>query len=499
MFQIPALALLLPFCLAALARQASSPKQAALAGFWTAALACGAALYWVVIPVRYFGNLPWALALPCPVLLGMYMGCYGGAFAAAMHWGQRRLGPVLLGLFAGAVWAGLELARSVLLTGFPWLSLGSAFVPWPAFIQPAAIIGEYGLGGLLAACAVWAGQFPKSRTAPALGVGLMAALAIFGFTSLSSDAPETAPTARISIVQGNIDQSLKWDRSFQQTTVDKYVALTRREIAENNPNLVIWPETALPFYFQDPSILTRQVSDLARRTRTPILTGAPAYAWLNTGPGAVPTMYNRAYLLNREGRITARYDKEHLVPFGEYIPYTDFLPLPDTLSGLVGNFSPGTDPSPLRASSLALGMLICYEAIFPELAQDRVAAGANLLVNISNDAWFGRSSAPMQHLHMSAMRAVEQNRYLIRGTNAGISAVIDNRGRIIDSTPLFEGRTLFSGRVPLLSATTPYHDGATLIRLATTLLPILMILAGLLFFPGERRTPVPSPTHKHKR
>lgn len=478
MFQIPILALALPLCLALTALTAATPGKAARAGFWIGAPAYGAAMYWVAIPVRFFGGLPWGLALPCPVLLGMYMGGYAAVFAAALHWGARRFEPLLLGMYGGLVWGVLELARAHLLTGFPWLTTASAFVPWPGFIQGAALVGEYGLGALLVTCAVWISRGGASRAALLCGPVLLTGLGLSGMLFLS-DAPfEHTATARISLVQGNIDQSLKWDRTFQQATIDKYLDLTRQEVAANAPDLVIWPETALPFYFQDRTFLSKQVTDFVRSTGIALLTGAPAYGYTRSEPGTPPRMYNRAYLLDAGGDIAARYDKEHLVPFGEYVPYTDLLPLPTDIAGLVGNFSPGTDPSPLRTSSLALGMLICYEAIFPELAWDRVAAGANVLVNISNDAWFGRSSAPAQHLHMSAMRAVEQNRYLIRGTNAGISAVIDNRGRIIEATPLFEDRTLFSEQVPLLQATTPYHRHADTIRYAMVLLLGLTVLAG---------------------
>jgi len=496
--QVPLLALILPLCLTYTALRADTPGKAAGTGFWISAPAYAAAMYWVAIPVRYFGGLPWGLALPCPVLLGMYMAGYAAVFTAAVQWGSRRFEPLLLGIYAGLVWGVLELIRAHLLTGFPWLTTASAFVPWPVFIQGAAFVGEYGVGALLVACAVWICTAGRSLVAPACALAVLTGLMVIGMHSLTAGVPAGERTARISLIQGNIDQSLKWDRTFQQATIDKYLELSRREVINNTPDLLIWPETALPFYFQDRSILSKQITDFIQDVGVPLLTGAPAYAYLDPGPGATPSMYNRAYLLDAEGEITDRYDKEHLVPFGEYVPYTQFLPLPDDIAGLVGNFSAGSDPSPLRTSSLALGILICYEAIFPELARSRVAAGANLLINISNDAWFGRSSAPAQHLQSSAMRAVEQNRYLIRATNAGISAIVDNHGRIIEATPLFKDRTLFSDRVPLLTATTPYHRHSGTIRYAMGIMLGAVFLAGKLCPSGvSRYTKACSPTHKN--
>ena len=184
----------------------------------------------------------------------------------------------------------------------------------------------------------------------------------------------------------------------------------------------------------------------------PLLFGAPAY--LRSLGGHV--LFNRAYLLAPSGQ-TAAYDKEHLVPFGEYVPLGNLLTFIGKLVEGLGDFRPGQDGKPLLQGNLALGTLICYEAIFPELAQRRVAAGANVLVNISNDAWFGDSAAPRQHLDLALLRAVEQGRTLIRGTNTGISAVIDPRGRIMAQGGLFTALALPCPETPLVSETTWYH------------------------------------------
>jgi len=173
-------------------------------------------------------------------------------------------------------------------------------------------------------------------------------------------------------------------------------------------------------------------------------------------------LHNRACLVDAEGSLDGYYDKEHLVPFGEYVPLKDTLFFLSKLVHGIGDFAPGKAEKPLKNGNLALGVLICYETIFPELAQDRVAAGANLLVNISNDAWFGRSAAPRQHLHLSLLRAVEQERWLARATNTGISAVVDPRGRIVRQSGLFTAEVV-AGEVGLATRRSPFHRAAVVI------------------------------------
>ncbi len=214
-----------------------------------------------------------------------------------------------------------------------------------------------------------------------------------------------------------------------------------------------WPETALPFYFQDGEELAGSVIRFARRHDVPVLAGSPAYI----RQGESYSLYNRVYLVTPQGTEFPRYDKVHLVPFGEYVPFGKYLPFLSKLVHGVGDFRPGRDAAPLRYRDLALGVLVCYEAIFPELAQERVEAGANVLINVSNDAWFGRSSAPMQHLGLAALRAVEQGRFLIRATNTGISAVIDPKGRILARSGLFTTERLGYGETVLLTGLTPFN------------------------------------------
>ncbi|MBU1004160.1 MAG: apolipoprotein N-acyltransferase [Proteobacteria bacterium] len=480
---VPPMALLLPIGLLLAAQKAPSPKSAFKRGWLIGAAAFAGSLYWIALPVHDFGQLPWVLAVPCPILIGLVLGLYHGLFCLGIRLVKGRLTWPMLALWAGSSWWLLELLRGVLLTGFPWLTLASAFSPWPFAIQAAAIVGSYGLSGMLTTAAILlplgTGLLSRQRLA---GTLILALLAATGFWTLSTPLPET-DTASVLLIQGNIDQSLKWDETYRNATLARYETLTRGEALRTKPDLIIWPETALPFYLQNLDSLSLSVRNLAKELGTPILTGSPAFAFL---PGQQkPVLYNRAYLVEASGQLGAHYDKEHLVPFGEYIPFGQYLPFVTKLVQGVGDFVPGDNAGPLPSGALRSGVLLCYETIFPALAQNRVASGSNLLVNISNDAWFGRSSAPIQHLHLSVLRAVEQRRSIARCTNTGISAFIDPQGHIRSATQLFRAAAVTRTDVPVLSTLTFFHRHYDLMAWLPAILLVLCALPALLMRPRD--------------
>lgn len=461
-YQEPFLILLFPAGLAWLAISADNARQAAKRGFLTALVAYLGCLYWVFVPVHRYGHIPLVLALPCPVLLSMYLGAYPALFCGLLRWARPKLPPLALGLFAGLLWASLELAVGVVFTGFPWLPLAAALIPRPFAVQIAAIVGSAGTAALLVTATTWL-VLPGKRlplTLPRLlAVLLLAGWSAFGLTRLDAPLPK-GRIATIGIVQGNIDQALKWDSGYQADTVSRYIDLSERLVKETRADLVIWPETALPFFLQELTHDGARVRNFARTREILLLTGSPAYEFNLANNQYI--MYNRALLLGEEGGTLGQYDKMHLVPFGEYVPLGGLLPL-SKLVQAVGDFREGQDGRPLVGGHLALGVLICYETIFPALAQERVSLGANVLVNISNDAWFGRTSAPRQHLHLAALRAVEQGRYMIRSTNTGISAIIDPLGRIVQETELFHSATM-SGMIRAVHEDTVYHGLTPLLQ-----------------------------------
>lgn len=327
----------------------------------------------------------------------------------------------------------------------------------------------------------------------------------YGAWQLARHAPVRLPEGPDSLgvlfVEGNVDQGQKWLPAMQRATVDLYVSLTWRGLdalrgpahagagaitgpltpyqagarpdaagAQAAPHrlmpdkpLIIWPETALPFFFETRPALANRVRLLARDSGCPILFGAPGVERADAAgpggaaaPGGETAIFNRAFLLAPDGSLAGSYDKVHLVPFGEYLPSWLDWPFLEALLQGVGVYSEGRSAEPLRFGDLALGMLICYEGIFPWLAQERVARGANILADISNDGWFRDTPAARQHLRLTLLRCLEQNRWLLRGTNTGISVVADTRGRVVAAGPQFSAGA-WAARARLETTASIYH------------------------------------------
>ena len=455
-FHLPLLALLFPVSLQWLGQTSSGRRQAFVRGWLTGMTGAAACLYWIAVPVIQVVGQHVLIGAGCALAVGCYVGLYGGLFGLLAY--RARFFGLRRAVLAWALgWFLLEALRGWLFTGFPWLPLAAAFVPWTAWIQPAAWIGAYALGGLLAAFSCLAVQSLRARQfrTACLGLFLLALIPISGNLRLVDYEPG-GKELRVALAQGNIDQNQKWDQRYQDMTLALYAALSRGTGAA----LVVWPETSVPLDYP-----RHELSKLLRRYASDnniwLLFGAPG----SEGRPGRENLFNRAWLISPLGRNKGMYEKEHLVPFGEYVPpFVNLSFLRGLLQG-IGDFTPGTRTAPLVldpadgrvAERLALGILICYETIFPELSRQRVAAGAQILLNISNDAWFGRSSAAEQHVHLSALRAVEQQRWLVRGTNTGISALVDPAGRIVQRSGLFTRETL-KGSVYAVDKTTVFFQ-----------------------------------------
>ena len=247
-----------------------------------------------------------------------------------------------------------------------------------------------------------------------------------------------------------------------------------------NPGLIVWPETSLPFFYQDNLELSPMVDALSRESGAPLVFGSPAYSRID---GRV-TYYNRAYLITPEGSPPQYYDKVHLVPFGEYVPFKDLLFFVNRLVPAAGDFQPGGEVFPLKRGTLSLGTLICFEAIFPELARTHARQGATILINLTNDAWFGRTSAPYQHLSMAVLRAVENRIPLIRAANTGISAFVDHRGAIRARSELFNEQILTQALELPPPSPTFYTRFGDLFALSTLVLALLLSIGS---FKGKER------------
>ncbi|MDO3379554.1 apolipoprotein N-acyltransferase [Geoalkalibacter halelectricus] len=397
-------------------------------------------LYWLNIVMTTYGGLHPVLSVVAYLLLVLYLALFFGAATWAAARLREKLGysPVLT---LPVLWVALEFLRSFLFTGFPWASLGYALQSRLVLIQSADLFGVYGLSFLLvlsnAALAEGVRWLRRSRNFPGMALGVLAVLfsanIAYGLWRMDAGGDAREQRLRVALIQGNIDQGIKWDPAYQEETIRIYRDLSRQVSGREDLDLLIWPEAATPFYFQDPSALSQQVAQVPVETGAFLLFGSPAYEVVNRQYEYL----NSAFLLSPAGEILGRSDKVHLVPFGEYVPLKRFLPFVDKLVVGIGDFSPGT-VRPLPMDGARLGILVCYEAIFPELARDFVRQGSDLLINITNDAWFGRSSAPYQHLAMSRFRAVENRVWLARAANTGISAFVTPSGRVLEATPIFE-------------------------------------------------------------
>jgi len=343
------------------------------------------------------------------------------------------------------LWVGLEYVRAKILTGFPWCLLGYTQYNHPEVIQIADVAGVYGLSFVLVLSngliyALFRSRRFHKRGALKWEMPVVILIALFTVTynfQRISAGEENQKTTKVAIVQGNIDQSVKWNPDFQEKTIQIYRNLTRRA-AKLGPDLVVWPETSVPFFFQDQLDMALQLIQAAQQAQADLIFGSPAYG----KEGGHATYYNRAYHILPDGHVSGYYDKVHLVPFGEYIPLKRFLPFVHRLVMSAGDFSPGKKMTPLALSDLSAGILICFEIIFPEIARAQVKNGADLLVNLTNDAWYGRTSAPYQHFAMAVLRAVENGRPLIRAANTGFSGFIDHQGKIVGRGELFTEQVL---------------------------------------------------------
>ncbi|BBO92290.1 apolipoprotein N-acyltransferase [Desulfosarcina ovata] len=408
-------------------------------------------LYWVVFTMRVYGYLPWWQCVSLLVLLAAYLALFPGIFAMALVRCCHK--PVHLILLAPVFWVALEYARTFLLTGFPWSLVGYSQFNRLPIIQIADMFGVYGISFLVllvnaaiyllllfAAGKAWNGVVLERRQvvrAAALALVLIGLSVLYGRHRIAAmdAAMAVAPSTRVAVIQGNIDQAVKWDPAFQIRTTKKYLDLTRSAVARQ-PDLVVWPETATPFYFKASPKLTGMVTDAVRQSGVPLLVGSPS---VQRGTAGRPEYYNSAYLVAPDGSVAGRYDKVHLVPFGEYVPLKGLLSFVGKMVAQVGDFSAGEKGRTLAwgPDHPKIGVQICFEIIFPGLCRSLVKNNAGLLVNLTNDAWFGRSSATYQHFSMAALRAVENRRSLVRAANTGISGVVDPVGRVVRRTDLF--------------------------------------------------------------
>jgi len=417
-----------------------SPSRAFKLGFIAGTAHYITLIYWIVVVLEHYGNLNPFLSLGICLLLCLYLALYLAFFSSITTFLR---GSRFTLIFTASLWVGLEYLRANLLTGFPWCLLGYTQYKHLYLIQIADFCGVYGLSFIIILfnVLIYHAFFMHHNRGNVflkweiLAVALIAGGTLaYGHYRLSEDQLEKKSRQHIKfvVIQANIDQSIKWDPAYQSKTIFTYQRLTRAAFGFK-PEVIVWPETAVPFFFQNNVELSQKVFSLAKESGAILIFGSPDYERI----GGMTKYYNRTYLITPKDQPPQYYDKVHLVPFGEYVPLKRLLFFVNRLVPATGDFEEGDKITPLNHSNLSFGTLICFEAIFPELARAHVRRGANMLVNLTNDAWFGMTSAPYQHLSMAVFRTVENRRPMIRAANTGFSAYIAPQGEIVALSTLF--------------------------------------------------------------
>lgn len=435
------------------------------------------ALYWVAAVVQTYGGLTWPLAVLATGALVLYMTIYTAAAGAVIGLFIRRLG--LPGLWLSpVVWVSFEYARGHVLGGFPWIPLGAAVATLLPVAQIASLIGVYGLSYVLAMCSTMVAVAMVARRRAAVSaaiaaVVLLASISWWGGSRIRDAALLEGTTPfTVGLVQGNVPQADKWNPALGGEILGRYLSMTREAVAAG-AGLVIWPESSTPFFFDEDPFNAQAVRNTVRESGTPLLFGTDE---MDEGPPR--RFYNSAFMLAPDGATAAVYRKIHLVPFGEYVPLRRLLFFVAPLVESVSDFAPGTQVTMLPVAGHMASTAICYEVVYPHLIRRAVLEGSELLTTVTNDAWYGGSSAPYQHYEMARLRAIEQGRYLARAANTGISAIVDPYGRETARADLFE-TTVVTGEVRFIQARTVYATIGDVVPQMAVLVTLLGLAAAL--------------------
>jgi apolipoprotein N-acyltransferase len=415
----------------------------------------GGTVYWTAGTVSTFGGLPVIVGILAAGILVFYMSLYVALFGAAAAVIIGRFGVRGL-IVAPAAWVATEYLRGNVFGGFPWIPLGAATVHLLPLAQVASLVGVYGLSWLLAtlhACLALA-ALTTGRTrmsAVVASLVLVAAPSMWGAARINDGRlVQSGTPIQVGLIQGNIPQGEKWDPANAFAIFDRYLAMTRQAV-EKGARFVLWPESSTPFFFEEDFGGANALRKVVRETGVTLLFGSDQ---IERGRDT-DRYYNAAFMLDRAGATAAVYRKMYLVPFGEYVPFKNLLFFVGPLVEAVSDFSPGQQVTMLPVEGHMASTAICYEVVYPDLMRKAVRAGSELLTTITNDAWYGTTSAPYQHFELAAMRAIEQGRYLVRSANTGISGIVDPYGRVLVQTNLFE-RTIVVGEVRFLQEQTLY-------------------------------------------
>jgi apolipoprotein N-acyltransferase len=454
--------------------------KAFLMGFLMGMVFCALHIWWLnVVP-----DLPFVSFIAIALYIGVFFGLFGLFFCMTAR--RTRWPKVLV---APALWVAMEFLRSNLsFLAIPWGLLGHSQHGNVAIIQIASITSVYGISFLIvlvnAAFAeglLWilnhrigmtTQQPPKKAVFSSIVVPLTAVLIVYlwgGYQVRMLDKNKNGILSA-SVIQGNIAQNDKWNPKYRKMIIQRYLELTLLA-SQENPDLIIWPETATPRYLLNDHETYLTVRDLVRETGAPLLLGSGSHAKINRGGKKVYNLKNTAFLMDRNGKIVSHYDKMRLLPFGEYLPLEGRFPWPRWLVPKNGVFTPGASHEVFELHGARFGVVICWENLFPGLFRKFVKEGAEFMVNLTNEAWFEKTAASRQILSMSVFRAVENRVSLLRSANTGISSLVDPLGMVTGTLTV---------SVPEPIGETFYTRHGDVFAVLCTLLAILFIVTASL-------------------
>ncbi len=449
--------------------------------------------------VRYGDLQPWVAVLVNAALVG-YLAFFPAMFALVTRrltiaYGTRALAAAPL------VWIVTELGRNYPFGGFPWVLLGYSQVTVLPIAQLASIFGVYGVSLLVAsvstALAASIGQgagharartmaasvggaprrlpAPMVQAAPIVAVLLVVvAVAAWGARrAASAELTREGDPIRVGLIQGNVSLEERMDPGRRDAIFATYLSMTRQAIREGAA-FVIWPESAAPFQFENERAAAAKIRTIAQQAHVPILLGSDQVE--NPGNGVPTRYYNSAFLVRADGTTGGAYRKMHLVPFGEYVPARWLFFFAAPLVEAISDFSPGETATLLPVDHHKVSTAICYEVVYPDLVRQFVAGGSELLTTITNDAWFGATSAPYQHFEQASMRAIEEGRYLVRSANTGISGIVDPYGRVLARSSIFQQAVLV-GDARFLTVSTFYARHGDALPYAGIVVTLVLVAA----------------------
>jgi apolipoprotein N-acyltransferase len=483
----------------------ATPWQGFVLGYVCGILWLAGTCYWIFDTMHRYGGLPIPVAVLVLIAFCMYVGLYHGMFGLllALIAGSEIVGPKAARLkTAGSgaairralvaapfLWVAVELARTRI-TAFPWELLGYSQTANFALTRIATRTGVYGLSfEIVLVNSVFAAAFLAAKERRKWLLVAASAAAVILQTGQLLAPPPVAADHTALLVQPNIpiQDGAMWTKEYFQDTLRDLTATSLHPAGEKEGrryDLIVWPESPSPFYTNDP-LFRDAVSELARQSGSWVVAGSIGITPVMHSGGQNSQIFNSAALVSPQGEWVGRYDKVHLVPFGEYLPFPQVFAFAGGLTKEVGEFQRGASRMPLEAGGERLGMFICYESIFPDEVRQLALQGAQVLVNVSNDGWYGDSGAWKQHLQQTQMRAIENGRWLLAGTNTGMTASIDPYGRIVAATPR-KVRTTLAAPYALSTGTTFYTRHGDWFAYLCAIISAGALLARFVFLIRER-------------